>query len=329
MPNRKKYIREQKKRGAGRGLMAAVLVATLSLGPIVLPASSVQAAAVVQTVDSVTGFPGQTVVLDLANDFGAVASNGSVLTDFGSAPDIVQSEQIGSKLYLYFNRPGATSLTVTLNQTSRQFGIRVVDPGTDGRLDIGDVVQYMRSYPGAAESGADVSGLLAKIGSTAVKENHAPTPVKFREEIAYSAGLAVSLNDLFHDADGDSLQYSAAPVEANGLDAAVGGGSLAFREGSVNPNASVFLITAVDRAGAAAHMLLRVLKGNHAPTVTNAAYVTNNVYSPVGLTPAPIPLSGMFYDPDGDAISYGVTPEYSNGVSASVYGKARLLSAVP
>ncbi|UUZ93169.1 hypothetical protein LJK87_49725 [Paenibacillus sp. P25] len=167
----------------------------------------------------------------------------------------------------------------------------------------------------------DVSGLLAKIGSTAVKENHAPTPVKFREEIAYSAGLAVSLNDLFHDADGDSLQYSAAPVEANGLDAAVGGGSLAFREGSVNPERLGLSDYRRGPGRGAAHMLLRVLKGNHAPTVTNAAYVTNNVYSPVGLTPAPIPLSGMFYDPDGDAISYGVTPEYSNGVSASVYGK--------
>ncbi|TVY10464.1 Ig-like domain-containing protein [Paenibacillus cremeus] len=314
--------------------MTALLAAALSVGPAFysLGAAEAQAAPPVTLlpIKDITGVPGETFSLNLADYFGP-GNETSTFNVVATNSEIVKKAQFGSKLELYLDHPGMTTFTVTLGSgtVSESFNVRVIDPGADGKLDVIDLVRFMNNNPGAITSRDGATGVLNKVEPAVSKVNHAPTPNTFQFQIPYSGSQAlVRLAQIFRDPDGDSLTFQAEPVipGGEGVTASVTGNELTFTGDLIAGTAgATFRITATDSAGLSAVQFLTLVPNHNPQTVATATY---SVYAPLGTVPAPINLSPFFMDPDGDPITYSVTPPVNGGVTASVYGSTLTFSGV-
>ncbi|PYI56281.1 Ig-like domain-containing protein [Paenibacillus flagellatus] len=129
----------------------------------------------------------------------------------------------------------------------------------------------------------------------------------------------LELGPLFRDADGDPLAYAISPAEAGGVSAAILGSAAHFA--GVLGADTAFLVRASDPHGDYAELALELKTrpgtepANRSPSVAQAVY---DKAVPFGGTPAPIELRGNFSDPDGDVLTFGVSPASQGGLTATV-----------
>ncbi|WP_159883634.1 Ig-like domain-containing protein [Paenibacillus puerhi] len=142
--------------------------------------------------------------------------------------------------------------------------------------------------------------------------NRPPVGTSFSYKVnKHSSLMPVTLATYFDDPDGDPLTYTVSPASSGGVTASITNGMLSFF-GQLTSHAA-FTVTASDNHGATATAVFAYTVENQAPVGTS---VTSVVYKNTEL--APIALTSLVTDPDGDALTYTVSPGSMNGVTPGI-----------
>ncbi|SDM99363.1 hypothetical protein, partial [Paenibacillus jilunlii] len=215
-----------------------------------------QAKPYIAPVKQITLPSDQKVNLNLDNSYNYKAKeyNGNVIkvtTDSGNTLSIEPLKE------------GSTFLTVELsdsvNTIVQSFVINIVDTGTDGILDVGDIVNHLRMFPSSAVV-SDVTKMLEGIESRVFATSH--TYVSNLSPVALSQPMIIfdakeeafvqsfsELNSMFTDLNGDYLSYSIVqgPDPLSGLSLSLNGGYLSIGGTPTAPTA--FTVRATDPSG--------------------------------------------------------------------------------
>lgn len=225
-------------------------------------------------------------VIDLSTAFSDPDGDTLTFTALSSAPGKVAVTLNGNSLSIEPKAHGSAVITVTAN-----------DP-RGGSIQVPFTVS-VNSAPVAAEQLEDRTMYIVDPVAT------------------------VNLSDVFTDADGDVISYTAVSDNTGVLTASASGGTLtltAIAEGTANVT-----VTAADARGGTVTVSFKVTvtqKLNHAPEVTAA--IGTQIMTP-GVTPArSFDLSQLFSDADGDALTYTAVVDPTAG-TATVSGSSLTL----
>ncbi|MEK8128529.1 Ig-like domain-containing protein [Paenibacillus filicis] len=283
----------------------ALLAASLIIAPVVYPAPAAHASLTPQPVHDIIALPGERMKLQLKDLFGG--SEGTFQIEGNSDSEIVSLNRDANDLQLFFRQPGQATFTVTLNGNSRQVAVNVLDAGTDGQMDIGDLVRYMGANPSKFTDRSSVSTYLQTLAPGEVKANHSPVVTQATYAVRYSSGFTLDVSAFFSDPDGDALDYVVLPASMNGVQASMSGSRLTLTGRQTGRTA--FTIYATDPKGAFASIKL-LPNTPPAPVSLNAS-----VYSAVYQQPSAISLPPYFFDADGDPISFRIAETTVTGVT--------------
>ncbi|MEO1254173.1 MAG: YHYH protein [Bacteroidota bacterium] len=134
----------------------------------------------------------------------------------------------------------------------------------------------------------------------------------------------INLADVFTDADGDDLNFSAVSSPSNVVTVAVSGNTLTITE--VGVGSAIVTVTASDGNGGSVRDEFNVFvnaSGNNIPTVSNAISDQNLIE---GFQSSTIDLANVFADEDGDNLSFSATSSSSDVVTVSISGATLTLS---
>ncbi|TBL75103.1 hypothetical protein [Paenibacillus thalictri] len=296
-------------------LSMLMAVSTLVAAPPLY--ASAQSGQTFATLGDKIGLPGETLVIDLAAALGTAGSY--QFSEEGTS--YVSAKISGSMLHLLLLQPGKAVFTVSgANLTaSSTFSVYVLDAGTDGRLDIGDVRNFAANNPGTNYSSSDIGTLLSSVEPVVLPKAVPPTVVSATYEmyIRTESIPAVPLSRFFSLSE--SLEFSISPSSAGGVSARIENNSVVFQGSPVG--AASFSVKAKNTSGASSTAVVSIIP-NRPPTVTTSTYIA---YALPGTTPASFNVSSYFSDPDGDPLTYSVTPPSVNGISALIASSSVLL----
>ncbi len=285
-----------------------------------------QAKPYIAPVKQITLPSDQKVNLNLDNSYNYKAKeyNGNVIkvtTDSGNTLSIEPLKE------------GSTFLTVELsdsvNTIVQSFVINIVDTGTDGILDVGDIVNHLRMFPSSAVV-SDVTKMLEGIESRVFATSH--TYVSNLSPVALSQPMIIfdakeeafvqsfsELNSMFTDLNGDYLSYSIVqgPDPLSGLSLSLNGGYLSIGGTPTAPTA--FTVRATDPSGLYADMESTL---NFVPEpVSHAVIQTTGSLTQID-------LNEYFIDRDHEALSFGLNgySYTSNAVSTWLDGHVLTIS---
>ncbi|SDC50660.1 hypothetical protein SAMN02799630_00154 [Paenibacillus sp. UNCCL117] len=212
-------------------------------------------------------------------------------------------------LSTYFHDPDGDPLTYS------------VSPSTSGNV-TASIANGILSFSGKIKANAtftvvatDSHGASTSAAFTYTLDNRAPTGSPVTAVVYKNTELSsIALASHFTDPDGDWLTYTVSPPTSGGVTASITSGVLSF-SGQLAANAS-FIVTAKDAQGAQGSAAFTYVLENRPPAGTPFT-----VQVPLYTTPDSVTLATYFSDPDGDALSYTVTPgapESQNGLAASI-----------
>ena len=154
------------------------------------------------------------------------------------------------------------------------------------------------------------------------ESNRAPSALQSLDAVSLPTGSAqsVSVTDAFEDADGDILGYRTATSDADVATAHMSKDAVIVTGAGVGE--ATVTVTASDGA-LTADQTIAVVVVNAEPEVMGA--LADRRLSVPG-NPVTVAASEAFYDPDGDALTYGATSSNEEAASATVSGSTVTLT---
>ncbi len=176
----------------------------------------------------------------------------------------------------------------------------------------------------ATDGGASVSATF----SVFITPNMPPTVENTLIDVEIVSGTAfapIDISAVFSDPDGDddSLTYTVATSDSSIVTAVLNGTTLTLTE--TGKGTATITVTATDIFGLPFDATFEVTIMNTAPVVANR--LVNAITQP-GTPFAPIDISAVFSDPDGDELTYKATSSDSTVVTVSVSGTTLTLTEV-
>lgn len=150
-----------------------------------------------------------------------------------------------------------------------------------------------------------------------------PIPDQAYDE--YEGPFTIDLSSVFTDKDGDPLSLTAQSADTTVIRASVSGTTLTISE--VAPGTAKVVVRATDEGGLFAedNFVFELVNVNDAPVVVNTlGFLSLKEY----FDSASIDVSGVFFDKDGDVMSYTAVSSHPNILTASVEGDDLILKEV-
>ncbi|WP_248929954.1 hypothetical protein [Paenibacillus hamazuiensis] len=268
-----------------------------------------------------------------------------------SNPNVANYQYQNGVLEIIPYNQGFATFTVTTsdNAKSDTFRVGIIDPGTDSRVDIGDLVKFASANRPFLTMNSDYEQMISQpikptglVSHPPVGDGHSPLPIQDKIGELTNAQIFVTndnykqfkagnliktlvLDDYFQDADLPityAVQGTSSFVDYTITSDALGHKLLTYKAKAIG--SSTLNLTVTDSVGVSTSMTLDVAvvdnRVNQAPTVSSVTY---NVYWPGPNSAVTIPLvagtAPLFTDPDGDLLTFELLPStgYSNGVYAS------------
>ena len=207
------------------------------------------------------------------------------------------------------------------------FGASSSDAGVVSVVASGSGVTVTAVSQGTATvtvTATDPGGLSAATAGDVTVENRAPEVVGSIPAQTLNVGdsVAVDASALFSDPDGDALSFRASSSDDGVVSVAASGSAVTVT--AVSQGTATVTVTATDPGGLSAETTGEVTVGNRAPEVVGPMVARKVNVDDVFTVDA----SGLFTDPDGDALSFESFSSDDGVVAVAVSGSGVTVTAV-